>query len=353
MPPGPGWRSATRWDASAACSSGDGDYGSPTKSFIGIAFPHGTVPTPPGVKVWPTPPIETVVMLIVCYVLYRMAKRPQPGWYVWGWFMVLAGVERFLIEFIRRNPVVFLGLRTTQWESIASVAIGVAIILWTKDRQPVEATLVPAHAARRRQWLGRPSRIALGAAAAARRQDRPARDGGGAPTERLADADASPARPSALGRHGHQQQRAGRVVEQPPHEQRAAGAVTPLQATTMRSAGRRAASATITAGGSPTRTTVRCRPPCGQAAKRMVNSSCHDDHSYCSWSTMRGAGRLPGSSGVSAVPTCITTISRPRPQKTSSVTRMASEAEGLPSSGTRTRRRLAIGRMPRRSTKRV
>ena len=121
--------------------SGDGDYGSPTKSFIGIAFPHGTVPTPPGVKVWPTPPMETIAMLVVCWVLYRMAKKPQPGWYVWGWFMVLAGVERLLIEFIRRNPVVFLGLRTTQWESIASVAIGVAVILVTRDRETVEASL--------------------------------------------------------------------------------------------------------------------------------------------------------------------------------------------------------------------
>jgi prolipoprotein diacylglyceryltransferase len=55
--------------------------------------------------------------------------------------MVLAGVERLLIEFIRRNPVVFLGLRTTQWESIASVAIGVAIILVTRDRETVEASL--------------------------------------------------------------------------------------------------------------------------------------------------------------------------------------------------------------------
>jgi phosphatidylglycerol:prolipoprotein diacylglycerol transferase len=124
--------------------SGDGDYGSPTKSFIGIAFPHGTVPTPPGVKVWPTPPMETIAMLVVCWALYRMAKKPQPGWYVWGWFMVLAGVERLLIEFIRRNPVVFLGLRTTQWESLASVALGVAIILYTRGREPVETSLVAA-----------------------------------------------------------------------------------------------------------------------------------------------------------------------------------------------------------------
>jgi phosphatidylglycerol:prolipoprotein diacylglycerol transferase len=127
--------------------SGDGDYGSPTKSFLGIAFPHGTVPTPPGVKVWPTPPMETITMLVVCWLLYRMAQRPQPGWYVWGWFMVLAGAERFLIEFIRRNPVVFLGLRTTQWESLASVAIGVAIILGTRHRETIEASFEAARKA--------------------------------------------------------------------------------------------------------------------------------------------------------------------------------------------------------------
>jgi phosphatidylglycerol:prolipoprotein diacylglycerol transferase len=129
--------------------SGDGDYGSPTKSFIGIAFPHGTVPTPPGVKVWPTPPIETVVMLLVGWFLYRMARRAQPGWYVWGWFMVLAGIERLLIEFIRRNPVVFLGLRTTQWESIGSIAAGVAIILYTRNRPTVEVSLEAPRAAPR------------------------------------------------------------------------------------------------------------------------------------------------------------------------------------------------------------
>ncbi|HMK92012.1 MAG TPA: prolipoprotein diacylglyceryl transferase [Thermoleophilia bacterium] len=140
--------------------SGDGDYGSPTKSFIGMAFPHGTVPTPPGVKVWPTPPIETVVMLLVAWYLYRMAKKPQPGWYVWGWFMVLAGIERFLIEFIRRNPVVFLDLRTTQWESIVSVAIGVGIILYTRTKPTVEMEMEAARKARsvqRKTATGKPA----------------------------------------------------------------------------------------------------------------------------------------------------------------------------------------------------
>ena len=140
--------------------SGDGDYGSPTKSFLGMSFPHGTVPTPPGVKVWPTPPMETVAMLIVFWVLYRMAKKPQPGWYVWGWFMVLAGTERLLIEFIRRNPVVFLGLRTPQWESVLSIGIGVAVILYTRRKPSVEMEIEATRRARseqRKAATGKPS----------------------------------------------------------------------------------------------------------------------------------------------------------------------------------------------------
>ena len=124
------------------------------------------MPTPPGVKVWPTPPIETVVMLLVGWYLYRMAKRAQPGWYVWGWFMVLAGIERLLIEFIRRNPVVFLGLRTTQWESIASIALGVAIILYTRNRPTVEVSLEAARSAPRGA-KGSAGKGALGKGAAA------------------------------------------------------------------------------------------------------------------------------------------------------------------------------------------
>jgi phosphatidylglycerol:prolipoprotein diacylglycerol transferase len=124
--------------------SGDGDYGRPTTSFLGMGYPHGTVPTPPGVEVWPTPIFETLAMVLVCWYLYRMARKPQPGWYVWGWFMVLAGIERFLIEFIRRNPVVLLGLRTPQWESVISIAIGVWLILYTRNRPTVEMELAAA-----------------------------------------------------------------------------------------------------------------------------------------------------------------------------------------------------------------
>ena len=140
--------------------SGDGDYGKPTTAWYGIAFPHGTVPTPPGVKVYPTPIMETVVMLLVCWFLYRMACKPRPGWYVFGWFLVLSGVERFLIEFIRRNPVWAMGLTAPQWESALSLVAGVALILYTRRRPTVEAEMERAAkaAAKTARPAGAPSR---------------------------------------------------------------------------------------------------------------------------------------------------------------------------------------------------
>jgi phosphatidylglycerol:prolipoprotein diacylglycerol transferase len=90
------------------------------------AYPKGTVPTT--IKVQPTPIYETVLMFAVAWLLFRWAKRGMNGWCVFGWFLVLSGVERFLIEFIRRNPVWLFGLTAPQWESILGLIVGAALV---------------------------------------------------------------------------------------------------------------------------------------------------------------------------------------------------------------------------------
>jgi phosphatidylglycerol---prolipoprotein diacylglyceryl transferase len=110
--------------------AGDGDYGKVSGLPWAMGYPHGTVPTPPGVKVQPTPVYETVTMLIVAWVLWRLATRyEKSGWWTFGWFLVLSAVERFLVEFIRRNPVWFWGLTQPQWVSVASVVAGVVLVV--------------------------------------------------------------------------------------------------------------------------------------------------------------------------------------------------------------------------------
>jgi phosphatidylglycerol:prolipoprotein diacylglycerol transferase len=103
--------------------SGDGDYGIRSSLPWAMGYPHGTVPTPPGVTVQPTPIYETVAMGLVAYLLWKLRDRVRPG-VVFALYCVLSGLERFLVEFIRRNKEVALGLTSAQLESVALFVIG-------------------------------------------------------------------------------------------------------------------------------------------------------------------------------------------------------------------------------------
>jgi phosphatidylglycerol:prolipoprotein diacylglycerol transferase len=105
--------------------SGDGDYGIRSSLPWAMGYPHGTVPTPPGVLVQPTPIYETVAMCLLAYVLWRLRDRVRPG-VVFALYLALSGLERFLVEFIRRNQEVLAGLTAPQVESLALLAIGIA-----------------------------------------------------------------------------------------------------------------------------------------------------------------------------------------------------------------------------------
>ena len=102
--------------------SGDGDYGKPSDLPWAMAFPNGTVPTL--VPVHPTPIYEALIMAGFCLILLKIARgNLRPG-VVFCFYLVLAGTERFMIEFWRINPVVALGLTMAQFMSIASITVG-------------------------------------------------------------------------------------------------------------------------------------------------------------------------------------------------------------------------------------
>jgi phosphatidylglycerol:prolipoprotein diacylglycerol transferase len=103
--------------------SGDGDYGIRSNLPWAMGYPHGTVPTPPGVTVQPTPIYETVTMGLVAYLLWQLRDRVRPG-VILALYLVLSGLERFLVEFIRRNKEVLFGLTSAQIESVVLFVIG-------------------------------------------------------------------------------------------------------------------------------------------------------------------------------------------------------------------------------------
>jgi phosphatidylglycerol:prolipoprotein diacylglycerol transferase len=124
--------------------AGDGDYGIPWDGPWAMAYPDGTVPTTE--EVHPTPVYETIVMGAVAVLLWRWRHRWRPGTLFALW-LVLAGVERFLIEFIRRNDEVLAGLTQPQLVSIGMVAVG-GVFLWM--RRGAESPAPQPRAARQR-----------------------------------------------------------------------------------------------------------------------------------------------------------------------------------------------------------
>ncbi len=113
--------------------SGDGDYGKPSTLPWAMGYPHGTVPTPPGVRVQPTPIYETLAMGLIAWGLWRLRDRFRPG-VLFALYLVLAGLERLLVEFLRRNHRIAIGLTAPQFESIALMIAGAVWLLIANRR---------------------------------------------------------------------------------------------------------------------------------------------------------------------------------------------------------------------------
>jgi len=106
--------------------AGDGDYGSATSLPWGMSYPDGTVPTTEIVH--PTPIYESIAMLVVFWVLWRFRGRLTAPWSLFGLYLVLAGIERLLVEFVRRTPTEFAGLTTAQIISVGLILIGIPLV---------------------------------------------------------------------------------------------------------------------------------------------------------------------------------------------------------------------------------
>ena len=101
--------------------SGDGDYGEPSDLPWAMAYPEGVVPTDD--EVHPTPIYETLAMGLIAFALWRLRDRLRPG-LLFALWLVLTGLERLLVEFVRRNDPVLVGLTLAQLISIAMMAAG-------------------------------------------------------------------------------------------------------------------------------------------------------------------------------------------------------------------------------------
>lgn len=113
--------------------SGDGDYGNVSDLPWAMGYPDGAVPTAPGVEVQPTPIYETLSMGLLALMLWRLRDALRPG-ALFGLYAVGAGLERFLVEFARRNEEVAGFLTGAQVESLL-LLVGGAVWLVVLHRR--------------------------------------------------------------------------------------------------------------------------------------------------------------------------------------------------------------------------
>jgi phosphatidylglycerol:prolipoprotein diacylglycerol transferase len=132
--------------------SGDGDWGIAVTSPAPAWLPDwlwaqtydgniagATIP-PPGV--YPTPIYETLMASLAFAVLWKLRKQTHaPGW-LFGVYLLLAGIERFLVELIRVNSKYHLfGIDVTQAQIISSACVVAGIFLIWRRAAPRGAAL--------------------------------------------------------------------------------------------------------------------------------------------------------------------------------------------------------------------
>jgi phosphatidylglycerol---prolipoprotein diacylglyceryl transferase len=93
-------------------------------------------------RVHPTPIYELIAALIIAFILWKRGRR-NPG-EITGEYLVLSGLARFLVEFIRINPRIYFGMSNAQVASIGSIVVGVVLIVWARRHAAVRAARTAA-----------------------------------------------------------------------------------------------------------------------------------------------------------------------------------------------------------------
>lgn len=141
----PGLAAAYSVGRSGCWAVGD-DYGTPWDGFLSVSFPDGAPPStvqnltqmfgarqleglPPTdvIAVHPTQLYETAMGLVMFFILWKFRDHKHATGWLFGMYCVLAGAERFIVEFFRAKDDRFFGVFTmAQMIAIAFMLAGFA-----------------------------------------------------------------------------------------------------------------------------------------------------------------------------------------------------------------------------------
>jgi phosphatidylglycerol---prolipoprotein diacylglyceryl transferase len=132
------------------------DYGRPWDGPLAVSFPEGAPPStvenmqklfsvsfPPGtdptqvVSVYPTQLFEVTMGMIMFAICWRLRDHKHARGWLFGVYCMLAGIERFIVEFFRaKDDYVFGGITAAQMIGVAFFIAGAAIVAMKRNPAP-------------------------------------------------------------------------------------------------------------------------------------------------------------------------------------------------------------------------
>ena len=137
------------------------DYGRVSDGPLAVAFPQGIPPTLAGVmnaeyhanlpasitpdtlmSVYPTQLLEVALGLVMFGILWRFRRHAHQAGWLFGLYCVLAGIERFIVEFFRAKNDMVGPVTSAQVVAMGVTAAGIVLVTWRRATLP---TLRTAH----------------------------------------------------------------------------------------------------------------------------------------------------------------------------------------------------------------
>ena len=143
--------------------AGDGDYGIPTSLPWGTNYENGTVPpsyafrdteiashfpngiVPDNTPLHPTPIYEFLIGVIIFSILFQL-NRKKVNWQdgkVFMYYLIMTGLARFLVEFIRLNPNFLIGLTEAQVVAIVLILTGICGLFYFSKHPDLKKYIPP------------------------------------------------------------------------------------------------------------------------------------------------------------------------------------------------------------------
>jgi phosphatidylglycerol---prolipoprotein diacylglyceryl transferase len=131
------------------------DYGRVWNGWLAVSFPEGLPPTTAQVmrqiyradlpatlapdavvSVYPTQLLEVVLGFLMFVVLWRLRHHRHASGWLFGMYCLLAGTERFVVEFFRAKSDMVGPVTSAQVIALGVAAVGAVLLVWRRAPQP-------------------------------------------------------------------------------------------------------------------------------------------------------------------------------------------------------------------------